>query len=432
MTENALATLLAQTDRDIAAYMEACVHCGECAEACHFYLATGDPKYTPTYKLTPWVKAYKRHKAPLRGIRGLFGLLPDEVTQEDLHEWEELVYDSCTMCGRCTLVCPMGIDIAGTIRKMREGYAAIDMVPEGLAQARKNVEATSSPMGVTPKALLAQIRHQEKDTGLTIPVDQPGVDYMAIFSSHEIMVSPEIIGSYAKIFQRAGVSWTVSTAAYEATNVGVQIGSAPLARELVQKVVDEAERLGVKGVISPECGHAYGAIRWAAPNLLGRTFDFEVVHILELLDRLRREGRIPPGDKLSERMTLHDPCQIVRRGGLLEEPRRLLNDSCADFVETEGAGITSLCCGGGGGVSANERAEGLMTKAFRCKLDQIEAVGGVETIVVPCANCRGVFEDGMFEYDADYEVIGLGELVARTLAEAPDAPDTPNGTEKPG
>ena len=79
------------------------------------------------------------------------------------------------------------------------------------------------------------------------------------------------MGAYAKIFERAGVSWTLSTQAYEATNVGVQIGSGPLAKELVQRVVDEAERLGVKYVISPECGHAYGAIRWAGPNLIGRT-----------------------------------------------------------------------------------------------------------------------------------------------------------------
>lgn len=422
MSDVALTTLLNQVDTDIASYLEACVHCGECAEACHFYLSTHDPKYTPTYKLQPLVHAYKRHKAPLRALKGMLGLLPPEVTEDELRDWEELVYDSCTMCGRCTLVCPMGIDIAGTIRKMREAYAAADIVPDGLKLSRANVEKTSSPMGVTAKALLAQVRHQEKDTGLEIPVDRPGADYMAIFSSHEIMASPEIIGAYARIFDKAGLSWTISTKAYEATNVGVQIGSGALAKRLVQRVVDEAERLGVKYVISPECGHAYGAIRWSGPNLVGRRFNFEVVHIVELLDRLRAEGRIPPGDKDSRRMTLHDPCQIVRRGGLLKEPRRLLDASCADFVEMKGAGIANLCCGGGGGVSANPRAGELMVAAFGQKLKQIDELGGIEAVVVPCANCRGVFEDGLFEFDRDedIEVISLGQLVADTLAE--DAP----------
>ena len=417
--QTAITTLVNQIDSDIAAYLETCVHCGECAEACSFYETTKDPKYTPTYKLFPLVDVYKRHKAPLRWITQIFGG-PPELTEERLREWEELVYDSCTMCGRCTLVCPMGIDIAGTIRKVREGYAAADIVPEGLTQARTNVEATSSPMGVTERALLAQIRHQEEDTGLKIPVDVEGADYLALFSSHEIMASPEIMGAYAKIFKRAGLSWTISTKAYEATNVGVQIGSGPLAKKLVQRVVDEAERLGVKYVISPECGHAYGAIRWAGPNLVGRTFDFEVLHILELLDQRRRDGRIPAGDKDGRKMTLHDPCQIVRRGGLLKEPRRLVDESCSDFVEMKGAGIANYCCGGGGGVSANPRAEELMIKAFGKKLEQIDDLGDVTTVVVPCANCRGVFEDGLFEYDReDIEVIGLGELVADTLADDP-------------
>ncbi|MFT7596961.1 MAG: Fe-S oxidoreductase [Paracoccaceae bacterium] len=393
------------------------MHCGECAEACHFYEATQDPKYTPSYKLQPLVKAYKRHKAPLRGIKKLFGLVPDEVTEEELREWEPLIYDSCTMCGRCTLACPMGIDIAGTIRKVREGYAAAEIIPEGLTAARGYVEKTGSPMGVTPKALLAQIKHQEKETGIVIPVDVVGADYLALLSSMEIMGYPEIIGAYAKLFKKAGLSWTISTQAYEATNIGVQIGSAPLAKTLVQKVVDEAERLGVKHVISPECGHAYGALRWAGPNLIGKQFSFEVVHIIELLDRLRSEGRIPPGAKDGRKLTLHDPCQIVRRGGLLKEPRRLMDDACSDFVEMDGAGIANLCCGGGGGVSANPRAEDLKTKAFAAKLKQITDIGGVDAVVVPCANCRGVFEDGMFEYDSEIEVIGLGELIADTLKE---------------
>jgi len=290
-------------------------------------------------------------------------------------------------------------------------------VPEGLIVSAKNAEETGSPMRVTKKALMAQIQHQEKETGIKIEIDKKGADYMAILSSMEIMGYPEIIGAYAKLFKQAGLSWTISSVAFEATNVGVQIGSGPLAKDLLKRVVDAAEDLSVKYVISPECGHAYGAIRWAGPNLLGREFKFEVVHIIELLDQLRKEGRIPPGEKDNRRMTLHDPCQIIRRGGLLKEPRTLLNDSCDNFVEMNGAGISNLCCGGGGGVSANPRAEELQTAAFSCKLKQIDEVDDVEVVVVPCANCRTVFEDGLDHFERDIEVIGLGELVAQTLAD---------------
>ncbi|PCH68193.1 MAG: heterodisulfide reductase [Rhodobacteraceae bacterium] len=415
--EIAVAKFLEHTDAEAASFFDACVHCGECAQACHFYLNTGDPKYTPTYKLKPMERAYERHKAPFSTLKRMLGLTPSEVTEQELLEWEPLVYDSCNMCGRCTLVCPMGIDIAGTIRKMREGYAAADMVPEGLKRSAEFVRKTSSPMGVTIKALKAQIAHQEKDTGIPIEIDKHGADYMAIFSSMEIMGYPEVLGAYAKLFKKAGLSWTISSVAYEATNVGVQIGSAPMAKEILQRVVDAAEALEVKHVISPECGHAYGAIRWAGPNLMGRQFKFEVVHIIEVLDRLRREGRIPAGPKDGRRMTLHDPCQIIRRGGLLKEPRSLLDDSCSDFIEMKGSGITNFCCGGGGGVSANPRAEDLKLAAFNSKAAQLDAIEGLEAVVVPCANCRTVFEDGLDDQEMDLEVIGLSELVAQTLAD---------------
>ena len=79
--------------------------------------------------------------------------------------------------------------------------------------------------------------------------------------------------------------------AYEATNSGVQIGVSDIARELVSRVVDAAEELGVKTVISPECGHAFTAIHWDGANLIGRPYNFEVKHILEVLDRLRVSRR---------------------------------------------------------------------------------------------------------------------------------------------
>ncbi len=413
----AVAKFLEQTDSEAASFFEACVHCGECAEACQFHLSTGDPKYTPTYKLRPMERAYKRDKAPFSSLKKMLGIAPSKVTEEELIEWAPLVYDSCNMCARCTLVCPMGIDIAGTIRKMREGYAAAGLAPEGLERSVEFVKKTSSPMGVTIKAIKAQIKHQEKDTGLKIEVDKQGADYMCTFSSSEIMGYPEVLGAYAKLFDRAGVSWTISSVAYEATNVGVQIGSSELAKEIVSRVVESAEALGVKAVISPECGHAYGAIRFAGPNLMGRQFKFEVVHIIEVIDRLRREGKIPAGKKDDRKMTLHDPCQIVRRGGLLKEPRRLLDDSCSNFTEMKYSGVANFCCAGGGGVSANPRAEELRTKAFSLKIDQLNGVEGLEAVVVPCANCRTVFEDGLDAYEMDLEVLGLTELVASTLAE---------------
>jgi len=158
-------------------------------------------------------------------------------------------------------------------------------------------------------------------------------------------------------------------------------------RQTPEQIVAAAEQLKVKCVVSPECGHAYSALRWEGPNLLGRRYGFEVVQIEELLDRFAREGRLRLRSKETRRVTFHDPCQLVRRGGLAEAPHRLMNAVSANFVEMPDAGAASFCCGGGGGVSAIHRAENLRFAAFAPKRRQIEATGA-EALVTACANCN--------------------------------------------
>jgi Fe-S oxidoreductase len=247
-----------------------------------------------------------------------------------------------------------------------------------------------------------------------VPVDAEGAEYMVVLSSIEIMGFPENIGALARIFRQAGASWTIPSVGFEATNVGVQIGSRDVAAELLSRIVEAAERLNVKCVISPECGHAYSALRWEGPNLLGRRYTFEVVQIVELLDRFVREGRLRLRGKDARRLTFHDPCQLVRRGGLTEAPRRLMDGVSANHVEMPASGAASFCCGGGGGVSAIHRAEGLRFAAFECKKQQVEATGA-EALVTACANCRNVLEEAIEHDGMTLPVLGLTELVAQYL-----------------
>ncbi len=400
-------------DAPIASFFNSCVHCGLCADACLFHTETGDPKYTPIHKLEPLRKLWKREYTLLGKLAALLGL-GESVSDAELAEWSPLVYDSCTLCGRCTLVCPVGNDITYMIRKMREGMAASGHAPAGLVEATRRSIELGSPMGIQTKAFMAQVRGQEEETGIEIPVDQAGADYLVIMSSMEILGYPEYLGSLARIFKQADISWTVSSEAFEATNSGIQIGVSDIARQIVARVVDAAEKLGVKTVISPECGHAFSALRWEGPNLIGRPYKFEVVHVLELLDQLRKDGRLKTEGKTDAALTLHDPCQIVRRGGIVAEPRNLINMVASDFREMEDPGMYNWCCGGGGGVSAITEAEELRFKVFKIKKRQIEGTGA-GTMVTACANCRNVLEEGLEHYKMETKMIGITELVAEHL-----------------
>lgn len=419
LTERATQVFKEQIDAPTAAFFSSCVHCGMCADACLFYTETGDPKYTPIHKLEPMRRVWQQEYTLSGRLAKMLGLAKP-VTDEMLEEWEELVYDSCTMCGRCSMVCPVGNDLAYMIRKMREGMAASGHAPPDLAGATRRAIEIGSPMGVKLPALKAQIRHVEDETGLTVPIDIEGADYLCMLSSMEIMNFPEYIGAIARIFKHAGVSWTLSSVAFEATNSGIQIGVSELAAELVQRIVDAAEQLKVKTVISPECGHAYTAIRWEGPNLVGKRFSFEVKHILEVLDELRAAGKIKLKDKMGERLSYHDPCQIARRGGVIDQPRNLIREFSSNFAELPDSGAMNWCCGAGGGVSANERADEIRIKVFQRKIDQIDAVAP-DALVSACSNCRIYIEDGLEEYHMELPVLSLTETLAEHLDDTAEA-----------
>jgi len=416
--ERGLNTLRAQIDTKVKSYFSSCVHCGICAEACLFYTETRDPRYTPIYKTVPLQKVWQEEYTFWGKLSKKLGLTKS-LTEADLANWEELVYDGCSMCGRCSMVCPVGIDIAYIIRKVKEGLAASDYSPEGLVGAAERSVEIGSPMGIRLKALEAQIKHIEADTGLKIPMDVEGADYMALLSSMEIINFPEYIDALARIFKQAGVSWTLCSTAFEATNSGLQIGNSKIAKQLLERVVAGAEKLKVKNVISPECGHAFAAIRWEGPNWIGKSYDFKVIHILELLDELQQSGRLKTSGMETARLTFHDPCQIVRRGGVEAQPRNLLASVAENFVEMTDHGRMNWCCGGGGGVSANERADELKLKAFNRKKSQLDELN-VETIVTACANCRLVMEEGLEENEMDIPIIGLTEVIAEHLLENKD------------
>ena len=413
--ERGLNALRAEIDAPVAAFFSSCVHCGLCAEACLFYVETGDPQYTPIKKLEPLRRVWQAEFTLFGRIKGLFGL-NKKVTDEMLAEWEPLLYDSCSMCARCSMVCPVGNDIQYMIRKTREGMVAAGHAPEGLITAAARAVRTGSPMGLKWKTLQVQIDHVEASSGLKVPVDVEGADYLVMLSSMEIINFPEYLEAITKIFAHAGINWTLSTDCYEATNAGIQIGNKDIARTLVQRIVDAAVKLKVKNVISPECGHAYTAVRWEGPNLIGKSYPFRVFHIIEVLDELRASGRIKTEGKEMDRLSLHDPCNLARKSGVIQQQRNLMDLVADNFVDLKEHGRYQWCCGAGGGVSSNERAAELKMTAFKRKKAQIEEVAP-ERMVTMCATCRTQLEEGLEDFNMDIPVVGLTEMIAEHLVE---------------
>jgi Fe-S oxidoreductase len=408
----AMSSFVSEFGVTAALHLESCVRCGLCAAACHFFVATGDAKYTPIHKLEPFRRTYLREASPFAPLVRALGLVK-KPSIVDLQQWQELLYDSCTMCGRCTLACPMGIDIAELVKEARHGMFKAVLVPERLALLDRTARqwgSTATPGEDLPD-ILAEVALAH---GVDIPCDLDNADILVTAAPAELGEHTKALADAAKILNRIGAKWTMHQSGFDAANIGFNNGDLELQERLTRSLIDPAVKIGATTVLLPECGHAYGAARWEAAKWYGAALPVRVIHMTEFLDELIANGQIRV-NPIGERATFHDPCQIVRRGGLEAAARRVLAALGFELIELQDHGLTGYCCGGGGGVVSNQRATHLRHKVFEMKQRQVEQTGATR-FVTSCGQCRITLEMGAKHTHWDQPVESLLELVADNLA----------------
>lgn len=415
-TQQTMDTFVKETGGWVASQLEACTRCGMCAEACHFYQATGVPEYAPVWKFELLRKAYEQRFTLTGRFKKAIGI-EKAITSEDLENWSSYIYHACTVCNKCSLVCPMGIDIGHLIADVRTGMVAAGVVPPDLMDAVQKQLEEGSPLGVTDDVFEDRMEFVEDEWEVDIPMDKKDAETLVVFSSIEIMKFPQNIAAIAEILNKAGENWTLSSTAREVVNFGFYEGSAEHTKLFLKRVFDGAKELGVKRIVVTECGHAYDALRWTSYNLMEVPKDLEITHIVGMIGKYVESGRIKLKEKAYNKgtITFHDACKIQRKGGHIQEPRTVLNILAPDaFKEMTPNKEEAICCGGGGGVIAIKDADPLRYKAFELKIDQVNNVGA-DTVVMACSNCRLQFTDCVGHFDLDWKVAGFSQLVADAL-----------------
>lgn len=411
----AKAVMRRKTDRALALDLESCVSCGYCSEACHFYQRERDPKYTPTRKLDLLRRLHARETSAFAPLRRLF---TRDVGIDDLREWQELVYDSCTECGRCSMVCPMGINIARGVNVMREALSEAGLVPLELMAVAQEQAGRGTVFGVGPAELKATVERL-RERGIAIPLDEPRADVMLVTTVIDVLLYQDALAATARILNHLGLNWTLRSGGFEAANFGLLSGNEALQKEASRRLIDQALAIGARTVILPECGHAYPALRWEGALDDGRPLPFEVLAASEFVGREVEAGRLAlePGDA-SKKVTYHDACKLARHGGVIDEPRAALKALGVDFRESTPSAELNWCCGGGAGAFLINRAAPLRHKAWQIKEAQIEATGA-DTVVLSCASCRLNFMEGAEVEGSRLKIESLVELVAAQLPAAP-------------
>jgi Fe-S oxidoreductase len=139
------------------------------------------------------------------------------VTDADLSHWSELNYYACTVCNRCSMVCPMGIDLGSLLFNMRSGLSAAGVVPDDLMAAVNKQVEEGSPLGMTASVWDDRLEWVADEWEVEIPRDVKGADTLVVFSSIEPKSLTGPVKNGPSAARRARSSTSVSTRAARST-----------------------------------------------------------------------------------------------------------------------------------------------------------------------------------------------------------------------
>ena len=423
--------------------MDNCVKCQTCNEACPVYTASGCQEiYRPTWRSEILRRLYQKY---IKGDNGFLSRLNGNDIDLNWSTVARLAESSyrCTLCRRCAQTCPLGIDnglVSHELRKLfsqEMGIAPKELHEKGTVLQLK----VGSSTGMSPKAFSNIIEFIEEDitdrTGLKIriPVDRKGADILLIHNTGEYMSWPENIAAFAIIFEKAGLSWTLSSelGGYEAVNYGVWYDDVQLTKVAMSQA-KAAKALNAGRIVIGECGHAHKASIVISDRVYPPDLNIPRESCFPVLEEIVSSGKLKLDPMRNNfPITLHDPCNTVRLTGIVAPQRRILKQIAPRFREMNPHGVNNYCCGGGSGFAIMTGAnmhDWKLGVAGRMKVKQIldvfQDVIGPETvkyISAPCSNCKAQFRDLISYYNLEelcnIRYTGLVELIVNAMADIP-------------
>lgn len=418
--QKAVDILSKHTDSKLLTHLNSCVHCGLCETSCLFWKTFKESKYIPGMKVDLVSSIYRRY-CTFMGKAAPKLTHARDLTEETIAEMVDSLYGACTMCGRCVKHCSIGVDIPFVVRTGRRMLAAMGMVPESLQATVDAAIHTGNNMAISTEDFVDTIEWMEEELQdelgeeAKIPLNKEGADILYTLNPREPKFFPLSIAAAAKIFHQAGANWTLSTEMYDVTNYGYFSGKDEEATAIAQKMFDEMERLGCKTLVLGECGHGSRALRWEAPNYLKKRPDFQMITLIELLEDYIKTGKIKVDKSLNaKKYTIHDPCNIVRNGGLYNSLRYVTRQVVPELIEMTPTGSDNFCCGGGGGMLAMSEYNERRIKVGEIKAEQIRNTGA-DVVITPCHNCVDQLTQINNTYKLKVEIKSLAEVVADAL-----------------
>lgn len=430
--------------RSLRIFMDICVRCGACADKCHFYIGSGDPKNMPVLRAELLRSIYRKEFTTAGKVLGRIAGAR-ELTEDVVKEWFYYFFQ-CTECRRCSVFCPYGIDTAEITIVGRELLNLLGLNIDWVAAPAANCFMTGNHLGIQPHAFKDMIEffvdEIEELNGIRVEptFNRKGAEILFITPSGDVFADPGTytLMGYLMLFHELGLDYTWSTYASEGGNFGLFTNHTTM-KKLNAKMYAEAKRLGVKYIIGGECGHMWRVVNQYMDTMNGPADFLEVpvspitgtvfenarstkmIHLVEFTADLIKHGKLKLDPSRNDHLnvTYHDSCNPARAMGFLDEPRYVINNVCNNFHEMPPNTIReqTFCCGSGSGLNTDE----YMEMRMRGGLPRANAVRhvhdkyGVNMLSCICAIDRAVLPPLMDYWVPGVGVTGVHELVGNAL-----------------
>ncbi len=350
--------------------LAACVKCGRCTDSCPAY-ALGRP-------LSP--------KDVVQGLKT--SMLGGAYELADQTVW------SCVSCGACATACPNYISPFTFLMERRRYLVSEGRIDRKMGELLNGLRRYHNSLSVPQRRRLNWIESDE-DPDYYLWV---GCQYS--FDP----VGKRVVTKLVDLLRRAGIRIAVfgemETCCGEPAR---RLGEEGMFQEFALTNAELFRELGVKKLLVM-CPHGLTVFRHEYPKVL-EGWDVEVISHVELLAQLVREGRLRvsrPGE-----LTFHDPCNLSRFNGIVEEPREILR-RVDGFREMPRSGKNTFCCGAGGANYWYQTGEGTMAKERVREALEVESKG----IVVACPFCYAMLNDASKGMNLeDFKVLEISELL---------------------
>ena len=371
--------------------LEACTNCGRCQEVCPAHASGRD--LSPRLVVRDLANQNATHHSGDAFVLGT-------VREPEL--W------ACTMCNACVSVCPVFIDQVDYITEFRRTLVAESKLDGRKKTFLENVGRSGNPFGLPQHDRMNWLL----ELGVPTVAENPEAEYLywvGCQSSYDPR-SREVARAMVRLLKAAKVSFAVLGNEEVCTGEPVRrMGEEGRFQELVIKNVETLKGHNVKKIVV-HCAHCFNTFKNEYPEFGG---EFEVIHHSQLLSKLVLEGKLPKM-AMAGSVTFHDPCNLGRINGVIEEPRQALRSlQGLDLREMGRTKEASFCCGGGGAnvwYEVNEKK-----KIGIIRVEEARATGA-ETLAVACPFCITMFEDATKALGDDrMKVLDMAELMAKSL-----------------